>query len=183
MIRKGAASMSDPIAIPPLAVAGADLALETHAMLPGGVTLALEDPASRWSLRARTAGTLAGVIGRAVPERIGETLDGLACLGPDEWLAELPAGTTLPDGAGQAVSVVDISARGVVIRVEGANAARVLASGCPLDLERFAVGRATRTVFETVEVIVWRERADLFRVFVWRSFAPWLWHALQAVQL
>jgi sarcosine oxidase subunit gamma len=57
-----------------------------------------------------------------------------------------------------------------------------LASGCPLDLERFAVGRATRTVFETVEVIVWREAADRFRVFVWRSFAPWLWHALKAVE-
>jgi sarcosine oxidase subunit gamma len=33
-----------------------------------------------------------------------------------------------------------------------------------------------------VEVIVWREAADLFRVFVWRSFAPWLWHALKAVE-
>lgn len=175
--------MSDAIAIPPLAVAGTDLVLETHAVLPRGVTLALEEMGSRWSLRARKAEALAAVIGRAVPTRIGETLDGLVCLGPDEWLADLPAGASLPDGAGQPVSVVDIAARGVVIRVAGANAARVLAAGCPLDLERFAVGRATRTVFETVEVIVWREGADLFRVFVWRSFAPWLWHALKAVQL
>lgn len=175
--------MSDAIAIPPLAVAGTDLALESNAVLPGGVTLTLEPPASRWSLRARTAEALGAVIGRAVPTRIGETLDGIACLGPDEWLADLPAGTVVPDGAGQPVSVVDVSARSVVIRVEGASAARVLCSGCPLDLERFAVGRATRTVFETVEVIVWREQADMFRVFMWRSFAPWLWHALKAVQL
>lgn len=174
--------MSDVLAIPALAVAGTDLALEAQAVTASGVALTLEAPASRWSLRARTAQALSGVIGGAVPARIGETLDGIACLGPDEWLADLPAGTALPDGAGQPVSVVDISARGVVIRVEGAGAATVLSSGCPLDLDRFAVGRATRTVFETVEVILWRESATVFRVFVWRSFAPWLWHALKAAE-
>lgn len=174
--------MSEAIAIPALAVAGTDLALESRATTAAGVTLTLEPPASRWSLRARTADALAAAIGRPVPARIGETLDGLACLGPDEWLADLPAGTVLPDGAGQPVSVVDISARGVVIRVEGAGAARTLASGCPLDVERFAVGRATRTVYETVEVILWRESETAFRVFVWRSFAPWLWHALKACE-
>jgi sarcosine oxidase subunit gamma len=174
--------MSEAIAIPALAVAGTDLALESYAVTGTGVTLVLEEPASRWSLRARSADALAAVIGRGVPARIGDTLDGVACLGPDEWLADLPAGTVLPDGAGLPVSVVDVSSRGVVIRLEGAGAVHTLASGCPLDLERFAVGRATRTVFETVEVIVWREAADRFRVFVWRSFAPWLWHALKAVE-
>jgi sarcosine oxidase subunit gamma len=46
------------------------------------------------------------------------------------------------------------------------------------DLDRFAVGRATRTIFETVEVILIREDADRFQVEVWRSFADWLWTAL-----
>ena len=85
--------MSEAIAIPALAVAGTDLALETHAVTGTGVTLVLEEPASRWSLRARSADALAAVIGRGVPARIGDTLDGVACLGPDEWLADLPAGT------------------------------------------------------------------------------------------
>jgi sarcosine oxidase subunit gamma len=51
-------------------------------------------------------------------------------------------------------------------------------SGCPLDLDRFVVGRATRTIYETVEIILIRETEDRFHVEVWRSFASWLWTAL-----
>jgi sarcosine oxidase subunit gamma len=56
----------------------------------------------------------------------------------------------------------------------------VLSSGCPLDLAKMGVGRATRTVFETVEILVWREAEDRWHVEVWRSFATWLWHAFLA---
>ena len=47
-----------------------------------------------------------------------------------------------------------------------------------LTAQGFPVGRATRTLFETVEIIVWRQSATRFRVETWRSFAPWLWDAL-----
>jgi sarcosine oxidase, subunit gamma len=76
------------------------------------------------------------------------------------------------------LAVTDVSERAVCLIVEGARAAEVLMSGCPLDLELFAAGRATRTVYETVEIILIREADDCFHVEVWRSFAPWLWTAL-----
>jgi sarcosine oxidase subunit gamma len=53
-------------------------------------------------------------------------------------------------------------------------------AGCPLDLDGFATGRATRTIFETVEIILLRKDKVLFEVEVWRSFAPWLKAALEA---
>jgi sarcosine oxidase, subunit gamma len=76
------------------------------------------------------------------------------------------------------VSIVDVSDRAVGIIIEGAGARTVLSSGCPLDLERFAVGRTTRTIYETVEIILYRETDTRWHVDVWRSFAPWLWAAL-----
>jgi sarcosine oxidase, subunit gamma len=62
--------------------------------------------------------------------------------------------------------------------VEGPRSAEILNAGCPLDLDRFAVGRATRTIFETVEIVLLRLSEDRFHVEVWRSFAPWMWTAL-----
>jgi sarcosine oxidase subunit gamma len=76
------------------------------------------------------------------------------------------------------VSVTDVSDRSVGIILEGARAAEVLATGCPLDLDHFAIGRATRTIYETVEIVIVREAMDRFHIEVWRSFAPWLWTAL-----
>ena len=61
------------------------------------------------------------------------------------------------------------------------SAAEILMSGCPLDLERMAVGRGTRTIYETVEIVVIKRGAARFHVEVWRSFVPWLWAALVAV--
>jgi sarcosine oxidase subunit gamma len=72
-----------------------------------------------------------------------------------------------------------VSERSVCLIVEGARAAEVIAAGCPLDLDRFALGRATRTVFETAEIILLRTGEDRFEVEVWRSFAPWLRTALE----
>jgi sarcosine oxidase subunit gamma len=51
-------------------------------------------------------------------------------------------------------------------------------AGCPLDLGQFAVGQATRTIYETVEIIVMRAAEDRFHVEVWRSFSAWLWMAM-----
>ena len=144
-----------------------------------GVTLSLAEPLARYSLRARQAAVLDDLLGIQLPRQIGAIQDGVACLGPDEWLLRLPAGSVIVTGAGLPVAITDISDRSVCLLAEGPRAAEVLAAGCPLDLDRFAVGRATRTVFESVEIIPLRTGENRFEVEVWRSFAPWLRLALE----
>jgi sarcosine oxidase subunit gamma len=145
-----------------------------------GVTLSLAPPMVRYALRAKEAAVLESALGMAVPRAIGTTEGQIACLGPDEWLLRVPAGTSIACSAGSGIAVTDISERAVCFTISGPRAASLLMTGCPLDLDRFAVGRATRTIFETVEVILIREDADRFQVEVWRSFAMWLWTALAA---
>lgn len=149
-------------------------------MVESAVKIAWTGPAARYSLRARTPQALTKVIDRKVPLRIGETVDGVGCLGPDEWYALLPAGTELGTGPGLPVSVTDISSRAVGITVEGPRAAEVIGAGCPQDLAAIKVGSVCRTVFETVEMVLWRTGEESFHVEVWRSFSPWMWTALNA---
>ncbi len=143
-----------------------------------GMTISLAAPMKRYSLRARQAQALENLLGIKVPKRIGETEAGIACLGPDEWLMRAAFGTVIPMGADMAVAITDISERSVCLIIEGHLAAEILMSGCPLDLDKFVVGKASRTIYETVEIIVIREAEDCFHVEVWRSFAGWLWTAL-----
>lgn len=168
--------------IAPLAVAGIDLTLGTTpvsgTVYGHSVTLSPAAPMVRWSLRAKDAGVLSAAIGRALPDAIGTHHDGIARLGPDEWYALLPEGSTLPVVAGQPLSQVEVTARAVGLTLTGLGAAAALGRGCPLDLARLTPGRATRTVFETVEIQIWALAPETFHVEVWRSFAPWLWHAL-----
>ena len=143
-----------------------------------GVTITLAPPMARFSLRARDRTILEGLLGRKLPAKISATDGEIACLGPDEWLLRSTQGMALPQGEGLPLAVTDISERAICLIVEGARAAEVLMAGCPLDLERFATGRATRTIFETVEIILIRSDEHRFEVEVWRSFAPWLHLAL-----
>jgi sarcosine oxidase, subunit gamma len=143
-----------------------------------GVTVSLAPSMARYSLRARQGQALEGLLGLKVPKKIGATEGGIACLGPDEWLLRAPAGTAVPIGAGLAVSVTDVSDRSICLSVEGPRAAQLIMSGCPQDLDHFPVGKASRTIYETVEIIIIREADDRFQVEVWRSFASWLWTAL-----
>jgi sarcosine oxidase, subunit gamma len=143
-----------------------------------GVIISLAPPMVRVSLRARSAQALETILNVKVPKKIGATEADIACLGPDEWLMRTEAGTILPSGAGLAVAITDVSERSICLVVEGPRAAEILMTGCPLDLDKFAVGRATRTIFETVEIIVIRVAEEQFHVEVWQSFAPWLWTAL-----
>jgi sarcosine oxidase subunit gamma len=156
----------------------ADLGLLDRPVTAPGVRVAMAPAMTRAVLRAHDAALLSSIIARPVPARIGDVVDGIACLGPDEWLALLPERTELESGAGQPVSVVDVSSRAVGIVIEGPGAAALVATGCPLDVERMAVGRATRSVFETVEIVLWRKADSMFHIEVWRSFAPWLCAAL-----
>lgn len=146
--------------------------------LTDGVTISLAPPMARYSLRARQRQALEALLGVKMPERIGATEGGIACLGPDEWLMRAAAGTSIPQGGGLAIAVTDVSERSVCLIVQGPEAAQILMSGCPLDLDRFAVGRATRTIYEAAEIILIRESQDCFHVEIWRSFASWLWTAL-----
>ena len=147
-------------------------------LIAAGVTISLAPPMARFSLRARSAEALEALLGVNVPKMIGATEAGIACMGPDEWLLRTGAGTTIPVGAGLAVAVTNISERSVCLIIEGPRAAEVLMTGCPLDLGKFAVGRATRTIYETVEIIAIRETGDRFHIEIWCSFASWLWAAL-----
>ena len=168
------------VEIAEIAVSAAELKLGTGPVEGAGVTLSHAGPRARYSLRARDAKVLAKATGLKLPGKIGDQADGVICLGPDEWYAILPEGTAMPRGEGLPVSVVDISSRALGLVLEGPGALAVLSSGCPLDLAKMGVGRATRTVFETVEIIVWREAEDRWHVEVWRSFATWLWNAFLA---
>ena len=143
-----------------------------------GVTITLAPSMARFSLRARDRATLEVLLGRKLPAKIGATDGEVACLGPDEWLLRTTPGTALPRGEGLPLAVTDISERAICLVVEGPRAAEVLMAGCPLDLDRFEIGRATRTIFETVEIILIRSGEHRFEVEVWRSFAPWLHLAL-----
>ena len=110
-------------------------------------------------------------------------------LGPDEWLLLTAAGDLSGFGNRLAMdlgdvphSLVDVSHRQLGFELKGRLAARVLTSGCPLDLglRAFPVGTVTRTLFHKAEVVLWR-RADGFHLEVWRSFAPYvLGHLLAA---
>ena len=161
----------------------ADLATRTApvpaepALFPG-VSIALGAPLARWSLRGRDPKALAKAVGHMVPARIGETAGGMLCLGPDEWLLRLPEGSSIPAADGLPLSVVDISERAVSLVLEGPRAIEVLSSGAPRDLSKFAVGYGSRTIYETVEIVLIREGEERWSVEVWRSFAPWLHLAL-----
>ncbi len=143
-----------------------------------GVTISLAPPMARYSLRARSAKALETILNVKVPKKIGTTQGSIACLGPDEWLMRAPSGTKIPMAEGLAIAVTDVSERSVCLIVEGPRSVTTLMSGCPQDLERFAVGKASRTIYETVEIILIRETEDRFHVEVWPSFALWLWTAL-----
>ncbi|PJN93832.1 sarcosine oxidase subunit gamma, partial [Amaricoccus sp. HAR-UPW-R2A-40] len=98
---------------------------------------------------------------------------------PDEWLLEVPVEDAaaflerLSDlGARMPVSAVEVSDREVTLALSGPAVLDLLASGCPRDLARMAVGTGARTVFDTVQVVLTREAEDRFHMTVWRSFAP-----------
>ena len=163
----------------------ADLAIRidpvpVEAFAFSGGTMALALTEKRYSLRGEVA-ALQTFTSVPLPSKIGDVSDqaeGLAImLGPDEWLL---IGTISGDGAGQPLSITEITERQIGITLKGPRAAEILMSGCPLDLERMAVGRGARTIYETVEIVVIKRGAARFHVEVWRSFAPWLWAALVA---
>lgn len=127
------------------------------------------------------------------PNTTAETVDGqryLLWLGPDEWLivgtegAPSTTAPTLEDAIREAaadsfVTAVDVSANRVGLEITGANARRLLAFGCALDLDarRFGPGSCAQTIVARAGVILWalgEEPAPSFRLLVRPSFAAYL---------
>jgi sarcosine oxidase subunit gamma len=145
--------------------------------------------AARWILRGDAKVRLAaeGELKVALPavacRAAAEGESAVLWLGPDEWLlisaehrADETAAALAAALAGLAHALVDVSHRQVALEVSGADAPALLASGCPLDLETqaFPVGMCTRTLLAKAEIVLWRTRAEAFRLEVWRSFAPYV---------
>ena len=152
-------------------------------------TLSEAPPAARFILRGAEAVRVACgmVFGAEPPTRLGpagESAKRAALwLGPDEWLliADSADAAAIADVLelvleGTAHSLVDVSHRQIGLIASGPAAARVLNAGCPLDLDlkAFPVGFATRTLFDKVEIVLWRRAETIFHIEIWRSFAPFL---------
>lgn len=153
------------------------------ALTLAGCTMALIAAEKRYSLRGNAA-ELQPFVPVKLPFKIGDVSDSgeamAVMLGPDEWLL---IGVVTGDGTGQAVSITEITERQIGLAIEGLAAAELLMSGCPLDLARMAVGRGTRTIYETVEIVVIKRSETHFHIEVWCSFAPWVWAAMKGVLL
>ncbi len=174
----------------------ADAALEARSPLQGlalprgpRFTLSEAPPAARFILRGAEAVRVACgmAFGADLPSQLGVASErdkrAALWLGPDEWLLIADGADAAEIGAmlelvldGTAHSLVDVSHRQIGLLASGPAAARVLNAGCPLDLDprAFPVGFATRTLFDKVEIVLWRRAETSFHVEIWRSFAPHL---------
>jgi sarcosine oxidase, subunit gamma len=164
-------------------------------VLPTGPRFALAEaaPAARFILRgAEPVRVACGMaFGADLPSRLGPAGEGAGraalWLGPDEWLLIADGADAADLGGvlesvldGTAHSLVDVSHRQIGLTASGPAAARVLNAGCPLDLDlkAFPAGMATRTVFDKVEIVIWRRAEATFHIEIWRSFAPYLTDSL-----
>src|SRR5258708_3348642 len=167
-----------------------DLTAERHVpLIAASPAVRALPPATRLTLRggpevAAAAGRTLGFSVPLAPCRASGSGERSALwLGPDEWLLLAPegAGAELEAGLHDALgalahSLVDVSHRQTALEVHGAQAATLLAAGCPLDLDAaaFPVGMCTRTMLAKAEIVLWRTGTQEFRIEVWRSFAAYL---------
>jgi sarcosine oxidase subunit gamma len=127
----------------------------------------------------------AGALGFSLPDRIGRRAekDGVEALrlGPDEWTIVAPLGAVAGIVAACAAiypthphALVDISARETTLVIEGPQAAELLTIGCARDIDALPVGEGRRTLFDGATVVLWKDKADAFRMDIWNSFASHL---------
>lgn len=132
------------------------------------------------------------VLGAAPPAVPNTTAQGAECLliwlGPDEWLAQLPYGQRADAEQrlraaleGQHAALTDVSDGNILLVLDHPRACELLSRGCPLDLDEsvFPTGTCAQSVFSKANVLLVRETAQRFAVTVRRSFAPYLYEALQ----
>jgi sarcosine oxidase, subunit gamma len=174
----------------------ADAALKVRSPLEGFAfpagprfTLSEAPPAARFILRGGEAVRVACgmAFGAEPPSQLGVAGErdkrAALWLGPDEWLLIADGEDAATIGEllesvleGTAHSLVDVSHRQIGLVAAGPAAARVLNAGCPLDLDphAFPLGFATRTLFDKVEIVLWRRAEATFHIEIWRSFSPFL---------
>lgn len=147
------------------------------------VTISELPPSTRFSLRTADPAAVSAGLGLELSSKIGvrAAADGRTalCLGPGEWLIEAPetqtpALTATFSGleARLPLSAVEVSDREITLALSGPAVLDMLATGCPRDLAKLAVGSGCRTLFDTVQVVLTREAEDRLHLTVWRSFAP-----------
>lgn len=156
------------------------------------VSLSLLPEFPRYSLRIDPADVSAAseVLGLELPTRPGQraaTGSRLAlCLGPDEWVLYTDeADAQAVEAAFAALypvtphSLIAISDRERTITLSGPQAAELLSTSCSRDLTAIAPGTGTRTVFDTVQIVLLRDSESDFRIEVGRSFLPHVWALLE----
>jgi sarcosine oxidase, subunit gamma len=158
----------------------------------GPVSLSLLPESPRYSLRIGPADIAAAsdALGLKLPNRPGQRAAAgsrsALCLGPDEWVLytdEADAPTV--EAAFAAIypatphSLISISDRERTITLSGPQAAELLSTSCPRDLSAIASGTGTRTVFDTVQIILLRDSETDFHIDVGRSYLPHVWALLE----
>ena len=103
----------------------------------------------------------------------------IAAIGPDDWLViaddadsavlEHRWQTTL---AGHHAAVVDVSGNRVRYRLDGPDAAMMLAHGCSIDFERLPVGSCVGTLLARAQIVLLK-LDNGYDLFPRRSFAPY----------
>lgn len=167
-----------------------DTGIEVPEILTSGiVTAEVMEEKVRLSLRVKSKDrtAIAKAIGLTLPAKISATSIKagamVACLGPDEWIVIGEKGKysklyekILKLSSKYVMSVTDVSHRNVAITLSGPAAAETVNVGCPLDmaLEKFPVGKCTRTVYENAPILLYRTADDRFTLECWRSFAPYM---------
>jgi heterotetrameric sarcosine oxidase gamma subunit len=154
------------------------------------VSLSIVPPLTRIVVRAdrdsvKALGDRMGVELPTMPCRGNRHHDRVALwLGPDEWLVSVDQDVELPP-AYPGASIVDVSHAMTGIVVSGSRAAWTINALCALDLHlvAFPVGMCTRTVLGKAEIVLWRTGAEMFRIEVTRSFAPYVWACLEEARL
>lgn len=172
-------------------ISNADLAQD------GEFSATLQPRLARFLLRGapEAAGLAGAAFGAPMPTKpLSSSANGARAalwLGPDEWLllAEEADTLRLSDALGSALartphSLVDVSHRQLALDISGRLAARVLTSGCPLDLSiaAFPAGMVARTLFHKTEIVLWRRTEERFHLEVWRSFAAYVAGHLRAAR-
>lgn len=109
-------------------------------------------------------------------------------LGPDEWCIHCPIGETgaVISQTRQALgrvhhALVDVSDYYTVLRLEGPDAEKLLAKGCPLDLhpKRFPDGACAQTRFGHASILLHRTGTPSgFNIQVRWSFTEYVWDYL-----
>ncbi len=157
----------------------------------GPVALTILPDAAKFSLRAAPdeLAAVSRAFGTALPTRIGERaatgLRSALCLGPDEWVLYSSAeDAPAMQQAFAAIygdaphSLTDISDREVLVTISGPLATELLSTGCPRDVDAIPIGNGTRTIFDTVQIVLTRTSVTEYQLEVWRSYFPHVWALL-----